>query len=111
MKNSNILRSTVATPLLALALSFGFQAEAVAQSKKSSGEPYAYVEQMPEFKGGMDGMFQFLGTNIKYPEAAKSNGVEGLVVASFVVETDGSVSDVKIVKSLGHGTDEETMRV
>ncbi len=111
MKNNNTLKTLLAAPLLALSLSFGLQAEAIAQTTKPASEPFMYVEQMPEFKGGMDGMIQFLGSNIKYPEAAKTKGVEGLVVASFVVETDGNVSDVKIVKPLGHGTDEETMRV
>ncbi|PKV63190.1 TonB family protein [Pontibacter ramchanderi] len=111
MKNKNTHKAWLAAPLLALSLSFGMQPEAVAQSTKTNKEPYAYVEQMPEFKGGEAGMMKFLGTNIQYPAAARSNGVEGLVVASFVVETDGSINEVKILKSLGHGTDEETQRV
>jgi TonB family protein len=111
MKTKNTVKTLLAAPLLALSLSFGWHTEAMAQNTKSANEPFMYVEQMPQFKGGDSEMMQFLGSNIKYPDAAKSNGVEGLVVASFVVETNGSVSDVKIIKSLGHGTDEETMRV
>lgn len=110
MKNTTILRSAVATPLLALALSLSAHNPTLAQ-QKATDKPYTYVEQMPEFKGGEGEMMKFLGTNINYPNAARSNGVEGLAVASFVVEADGSVRDIAIVKSLGHGTDEETKRV
>ncbi|MDO6390269.1 TonB family protein [Pontibacter sp. BT731] len=111
MKNKNTLKTLLAAPLLALSLSFGLQTEALAQSKKSANEPYAYVEQMPVFKGGESEMMKFLGTNIQYPAIAKSNGLEGLAVLSFVVETDGKISDVKAVKSLSKETDEEAMRV
>lgn len=111
MKNKNTLKTVLAAPLLALSLSFGLQTEALAQTKKSSNEPFMYVEQMPEFKGGMDEMLKYLGTNIKYPDAAKSKGLEGLVVLSFVVETDGSISEVKTVKPLSPETDAEAERV
>ncbi|SFG31360.1 M56 family metallopeptidase [Pontibacter chinhatensis] len=77
-----------------------------------SGErPYTYVEQMPTFKGGDVEMMKFLGKNIRYPEAAQEAGVEGLVVLSFVVDRDGSLSNFQVVKSLGQGTDEEALRV
>lgn len=56
-------------------------------------------------------MMKFLGSNIQYPAEAKAKGVEGLVVLQFIVETDGSISDVTIVKKLGNGTDEEAARV
>ena len=79
-----------------------------AQSKE---QPYTYVEQMPQFKGGEAEMLKFLASNIKYPAEAKSKGVEGLVVLQFVVGTDGTITDVQPVKKLGHGTDEEAMRV
>ncbi|PVY42995.1 TonB family protein [Pontibacter virosus] len=111
MKNKNTLKTLLTAPLLALALSFGSHTEAFAQTNKSTDEPFMYVEQMPEFKGGMAEMLKFLGTNIKYPDVAKSNGLEGLVVISFVVETNGSISEVKTVKPLSKETDEEAMRV
>lgn len=72
---------------------------------------YAYVEQMPEFKGGEQEMFRFLGENIRYPKTAQEAGTEGLVVLSFVIEKDGTVNDVQVLKKLGMGTDEEAMRV
>ncbi|MBX0333277.1 energy transducer TonB [Pontibacter sp. HSC-14F20] len=111
MKNKNTLKTLLAAPLLALSLSFGLQTEALAQSKKSGNEPYSYVEQMPQFKGGESEMMKFLGSNIQYPAIAKSNGLEGLAVLSFVVETDGKINEVKTVKSLSKETDEEAMRV
>ncbi|GGG21763.1 TonB family protein [Pontibacter amylolyticus] len=111
MKNKNTLKTLLAAPLLALSLTCGLQTETLAQSKKSANEPYSYVEQMPQFKGGESEMMKFLGTNIQYPAIAKSNGLEGLAVLSFVVETDGKINEVKTVKSLSKETDEEAMRV
>ncbi|MCJ8164465.1 M56 family metallopeptidase [Pontibacter sp. E15-1] len=74
-------------------------------------KPYTYVEQMPQFKGGEGKMLEFLGTAIKYPEAASEAKLEGIVVASFVVQEDGRLTDVQIIKKLGMGTDEEVIRV
>ncbi|OKL39920.1 hypothetical protein A3841_16235 [Pontibacter flavimaris] len=78
----------------------------------SSGEqPYTFVEQMPVFEGGEEEMMKFLGKNIRYPKQAQDSGTEGLVVLSFVVENDGSLHDITVLKSLGDGTDEEATRV
>lgn len=74
-------------------------------------KPYTYVEQMPQFNGGEGKMLEFLGRNIRYPKSAKEAGVEGLVVLSFVVETDGSLYDITVVKKLDDATDQEAMRV
>ncbi|MCC9135523.1 TonB family protein [Pontibacter silvestris] len=72
---------------------------------------YSYVEQMPQFKGGEQEMLKFLGQNIHYPAEAQDKGTEGLIVLSFIVKKDGSISDIQVLKSLGMGTDEEAMRV
>ena len=69
------------------------------------------VEQMPKFPGGDAALMQFLSSNIKYPKDAMEAKVQGRVVASFVVEKDGSVTNVKIVKSVIPSLDEEAMRV
>ncbi|MBD1396985.1 energy transducer TonB [Pontibacter sp. JH31] len=114
MKNKNIKKSMLAAPMLALALALGSQTPSFAQKLSTATEqnkPYTYVEQMPQFEGGEGEMLKFLGTNIKYPKAAIENGIEGLVVVSFVVEKDGTIQEIQTVKSLGHGTDEEAMRV
>lgn len=69
------------------------------------------VENMPEFPGGTEAMMKFISSNIRYPKAAIENSVQGRVVASFIVNTDGSLSDIKILKKLGWGCDEEIERV
>jgi periplasmic protein TonB len=72
---------------------------------------YTVVENHPEFNGGLPAMYEFLGVNIKYPEAAAKANVQGKVFVTFVVGSDGAVRDVKVLKGLGYGTDEEAVRV
>ena len=72
---------------------------------------YNIVEQMPQFPGGDQAMFEYLGKNIKYPEEAKEKNIEGRVFISFVVEKDGSVTNVEVKRSIGGGCDEEAVRV
>ncbi|MEJ8758573.1 energy transducer TonB [Pontibacter sp. H259] len=74
-------------------------------------KPYDYVEQMPAFPGGEAELNKWVAKNTRYPTQAQRAGIEGLVVVSFVVGKDGSISEVKVLKSLGSGTDEEAMRV
>ncbi len=77
----------------------------------SKDQVFQVVEIMPEYPGGEKALFSFLGNNIKYPEVAKKNKVTGRVFVTFVVEKDGSVADVKLLKGIGSGCDEEAMRV
>lgn len=72
---------------------------------------YDEVEQMPEYPGGMPAMIEFLQTNIKYPEDALKQKVEGRVMVQFVVETDGSISDVHVAKQVFPSLDAEAIRV
>ena len=69
------------------------------------------VEQMPSFPGGSDALKQYLSNNVKYPVVAQENGVQGRVVVSFVVERDGSITDVKVVRSVDPSLDREASRV
>lgn len=69
------------------------------------------VEEMPQFPGGSSGLFQYLSESIIYPEEAKIKGIEGRVILTFVVETDGSISNVNIVKSVDSALDAEAIRV
>ena len=69
------------------------------------------VEQMPEYPGGMQAMIEFLQTNMKYPEDAAKQKVEGRVMVQFVVETDGSISDVHVAKQVFPSLDAEAVRV
>jgi protein TonB len=74
--------------------------------------PYTYVEQMPSLPGGggMEAVVAAIQKAVKYPQLAVRNGVEGRMFASFVVNARGEVSDIKIVKGLGSGLDEEVVR-
>ncbi len=69
------------------------------------------VEQMPEYPGGMQAMIEFLQTNMKYPEDAAKQKVEGRVMVQFVVETDGSITDVHVAKQVFPSLDAEAIRV
>ena len=69
------------------------------------------VEQMPSFPGGMGALMSWLSQNIKYPVIAAENGVSGRVIVQFVVEKDGSITDVKIAKSVDPSLDKEASRV
>jgi protein TonB len=74
-------------------------------------EIFTVVEQPPEFPGGEEKLFQYLQKNIKYPAEAKEAGIQGTVFVTFVVETDGVISNVKILRGQGGGLDNEAMRV
>jgi len=69
------------------------------------------VEQMPSFPGGQGALMKYLNDNIKYPVVAQENGVQGRVVVSFVVERDGSITDVNVVRSVDPSLDKEAVRV
>jgi len=74
-------------------------------------EIFKVVESMPGFPGGEAALYTFLANNMKYPEMAKAAGISGKVYITFVVETDGSITDVKILRGIGGGCDEEAVRV
>ena len=69
------------------------------------------VEQMPEFPGGAAGMMKFIAENVKYPEEAYSKGIEGRVLVQFIIEKDGSVTNVKVIKKVNDAIDAEAVRV
>lgn len=72
---------------------------------------FIVVEQMPVFPGGQEKMIDFLSDNLEYPVLAKESGIQGTVYVSFVVRKDGRISDIKILKGIGGGCDEEAVRV
>jgi periplasmic protein TonB len=74
-------------------------------------EVFTVVEQQPEFPGGTSKMYQYLGKNIQYPSAAQRANVTGKVFLAFVVNTDGSIQNVEVIKGIGFGCDEEAVRV
>jgi len=72
---------------------------------------FLVVEEMPSFPGGDQEMYRFIGKNIEYPRMAKESGISGRVFVTFVVEKDGRVTDVAILRGIGGGCDEEAIRV
>jgi len=74
-------------------------------------EIFTVVESMPEFPGGPAKMMEYIGKTIKYPMTARELGIEGRVFVNFVVEPDGSISNVKVLRPIGGGCDEEAVRV
>lgn len=74
-------------------------------------EIFVAVEQQAEFPGGMAALMKWLSNNIRYPEAAQQNDVQGRVIVKFVVEKDGSVSQVQILKGVDKDLDKEALRV
>lgn len=72
---------------------------------------FEVVEVMPEFPGGMKALMEYLGNNVKYPAVAHANGIQGRVIVCFVVQKDGSISDVKVVRSVDPYLDKEAARV
>ena len=74
-------------------------------------EVFDVVEQMPEYPGGMQALFEFMSQNIKYPADAQKQKVEGRVLAKFIVETDGSISNIEVVKQAFPSLDAEAVRV
>ena len=81
----------------------------VATSKEDT--VYQIVEEMPVFPGGEQAMMKFVAENINYPQEAKDKEIAGRVFVSFVVEKDGSVDEVKVMRGIGGGCDEEVVRV
>ena len=85
--------------------------EVIAQEAPVEEKVFDVVEQMPQFPGGDAALFEYLSTHIKYPTIAEENGVQGRVIVTFVVERDGSITDVKVVKSVDPSLDKEASRV
>lgn len=73
---------------------------------------FVVVETMPEFPGGAQAMYKYLGENIKYPVIAQENGIQGRVICQFTVNKDGSLVDIEVVRSGGDASlDKEAVRV
>jgi protein TonB len=79
--------------------------------EEATDEIFVVVEKQPEFPGGTTALMKFLGDNIKYPVIAQENGIQGRVITNFVVERDGSISDVQVVRGQDPSLDKEAVRV
>ena len=117
-------KAVAALPVMALLMVVGCK-PAVTENPDTSVEAYASIHDMPadttdtylmveaepEFPGGMEALMKYLSENIKYPEQAKKENIQGKVYMRFVVERDGSIVDAEILRGIGGGCDEEALRV
>jgi len=85
--------------------------EEVVEVVEEEPEIFEIVEEMPTFPGGDQELLKYLYGNIKYPPIAKENDIQGLAVLSFVVNEDGAISDIKVLRDIGGGCGDEAARV
>jgi protein TonB len=83
----------------------------VEEEEVQEQEIFQIVEEMPAYPGGEQKLMEFISKGIKYPQIARETGIQGRVFVGFVIEPDGSVSNVKVLRGIGGGCDEEAMRV
>lgn len=102
MKEGKPVRTSVVLPI-----SFRLSADS---DKDDIEQVFTVVETPPQFAGGQDAMVEYLKKTIRYPDVARKNKVEGTVFVSFVVETNGQVSNVKTLRGIGSGCDEVAMK-
>lgn len=79
--------------------------------EEEEAQIFTVVESMPGFPGGEAARIKYLNENIKYPQMARESGIQGRVFVTFVVEKDGKVTDVRVLRGIGGGCDEEAVRV
>lgn len=78
---------------------------------KKNQQVFDVVEKMPEYPGGQAALFEYLSTNVKYPADAEKKKVEGRVLVTFIVNTDGSITDIELVRKAFPSLDAEAVRV
>jgi len=88
-----------------------YDAEVGNDGEPNKEEVFTIVEQMPEFPGGREGMFNYLRKNLIYPEKSKKEGVEGKVIVNFTINKKGKVIDVKVVQSVSDDIDTAAIKL
>lgn len=96
------------TLLICLSL---FQFVGLTQNDTIPGDPFTALEVMPEFPGGETAMTKYFTENLRYPSIARENGIEGMVVIQFVVDTSGNIQDATVSQSVHKLLDEEALRL
>ena len=90
---------------------YDFTPPEIEEEEIVEAEIFKVVEEMPEFPGGAAKMMEFIQKNIKYPLMARESDIQGRVFVNFVVEPDGSITNVTVMRGIGGGCDEEALRV
>lgn len=124
MKKKLLLLSLMTGPLLAYSADMEIVTESPVQEEIKVAEPrhvtdededidyvYKIVEKKAEFPGGQRKLMEYLKKNVKYPQEALDNAIEGVVIVKFTVKKDGSVSDVKVIRSIDPLLDKEAVRL
>ena len=83
----------------------------IVEGYQTASDVFVVVEQPAEPQGGMTSFYEYIAENLKYPDEAKSAGIQGKVYVQMVIDTDGSVTEVEVLKGIGYGCDEEARRV
>lgn len=110
MKINKYLFTLVTIGLLIINLNAKSQNSNIDEIKKDS-LVFVVVEESPEFQGGDQARIEYLIKNINYPKKARKAGIQGTVYITFIIEKDGKVSNVRILRGIGGGCDEESLRV
>ena len=90
---------------------YDYQPPEIEEEEIVEAEIFKVVEEMPEFPGGAAKMMEYIQKNMKYPMMARESDIQGRVFVNFVVEPDGSISNVTVMRGIGGGCDEEALRV
>ncbi len=104
------MKKVIAVLSLAFVL-LGLNNSSIAQTKVSEEEVFQVVDEGAMFPQGKEAMTEFLAKNLKYPEKAIKDSIAGRVFVSFIVEKDGSLSNIKVLRDIGGGCGEEAIRV
>lgn len=90
---------------------YEYTAPEIEEEEIVEAEIFKVVEEMPEFPGGSAKLYEYISKNMKYPMMARESDIQGKVYVQFVVEPDGSISKVQVLRGIGGGCDEEAVRV
>ena len=104
------MKRIIMMAIAACMMTLGAQAQ-VRKGNTAPQDVFDVVEEMPQYPGGMQAMLSFLQENITYPKDAQEKKISGRVIVTFVVEKDGSISNVETVKSVFPSLDEEAVRI
>lgn len=102
------MRKLIFLALTGIAMCFNL---AKAQNNQNKVYDFVSVEKQPAFPGGISKFYDYLAKEMKYPDAAKKNKTQGKIFASFIVEKDGTLTDVQVIRGLTTETDAEALRV
>jgi periplasmic protein TonB len=105
------MKRTLLTLISFLLFILTAKAQMTDSARNSNAGIFVSVQQPPQFPGGINQFYRFVSKTIRYPVVAYHNNTQGTVVVSMVVEKDGSLSQLKVVKGIGGGCDEEALRV